>query len=337
MKHWLVRTLVVLVSFLAAATPSAALDPLPEKPGWHGFDMMGAGVQKLESNLISGSWLQEFGEEEIDSLVDEPGSETDLVPFIKGEIGYRFAGSPTYLSAGHSIEDVIRYDFTASIRVTQGLGSAGLLGVELLAGLPLRVWEDPYVTGEERDATDRESRGARLTWSRIGGSGLEIELTAGRIEVEKERSGRFLGLTDAEQRLLERDGLMRQVRVSYYIRLSERHGLAPRATFQIQDRDGEAVAHDLAGFEIAYLYAGENATVTATVYADSTRYNQEHPIYGEAADADGIGVSFVALFPSWLPGKWSAGLTGAAYEESSDIDFFDTSVMAFALVSARRW
>jgi len=130
---------------------------------------------------------------------------------------------------------------------------------------------------------------------------------------------------------------MRQVRVAYHIRLSERHGLAPRATLQIQDRDGEAVAHDLAGFEIAYVYAGEKATVTATAWAESTRYDKEHPIYGEAADADGIGVSFIALFPSWLPGKWNAGFTGTAYEESSDIDFFDASVMSFALVSARRW
>ncbi len=130
---------------------------------------------------------------------------------------------------------------------------------------------------------------------------------------------------------------MRQVRVSYHIRLSERHGLAPRATLQIQDRDGEAVAHDLAGFEIAYVYTGEKATVTATAYAESTRCDQEHPIYGEATDADSIGVSFITLFPSWFPGKWSAGFTGAAYEENSDIDFFDASVMSFALVSARRW
>ena len=331
------RALVVLGPFLAAATPSAALDPLPEKAGWHGFDVMGAGAQKLESNFISGSRLQDFGKEEIDSLVDEPGSVRDLVPFIKGEIGYRFARSRTYLSAGHSIEDVIRYDFTASIRLTQELGSAGILGVELLAGLPVRVWEDPYVTGEERDATDRESRGARLTWSGIGGSGLEIELTAGRIEIEKERSGRFLGLTDAEQRLLERDGLIQQVRLAYHISLSKRHGLAPRATFQIQDRDGAAMAHDLAGFEIAYVYAGEKVTVSATAYAESTRYDQEHPIYGEAADADGIGVSFIALLPSWFSSKWSAGFTGAVYEEDSDIDFFDESVMSFALVSVRRW
>jgi len=87
MKHWLVRTFVVLAPLLAAATPSAALDPLPEKAGWHGFDVMGAGIQKLQSNFIGGSWLQEFGEEEIDSPVDQPDSGSDLVPFIKGEIG----------------------------------------------------------------------------------------------------------------------------------------------------------------------------------------------------------------------------------------------------------
>lgn len=337
MKRWMVRALVVLALCLVAATPTVALDPLPEKPGWHGFDMMGAGVQKLESNVISGSWLQEFGDEQIDSLVDEPDSISHLVPFLRGEVGYRFAGSRTYLSAGHSLEDVIRFDYTASIRLTQELGSAGLLGVEALAGLPVRVWEDPYVTGEDREETDRVARGARLTWSRIGGSGLEVELTTGPIEIEKERSGRFLGLTDAEQTLLERDGLMRQVRVAYLIRLSERHALAPRATYQIQDRDGEAMAHDLTGFDIAYVYAWEETTITVDAWAESTRYDQEHPVYGETADADNLGVSVIVLFPSWFPGKWSAGFTSAAWSENSDIDFFDASGMSFTLISVRRW
>ena len=299
--------------------------------------MMGVATQGLESHFISGSRLQEFGEEEIDSLVDKPDPVRDLVPFLKGEIGYRFAGSQTYLSAGHSLEDVLRFDFTASIRLNQGLGGAGFLGVELIAGLPVRVWEDPYVSGETRDATDREARGARLTWSRIGGSGLEIEITTGSIEIEKERSGRFLGLTGAEQRLLERDGLMHQIRVSYLIRPSRRHVLAPRATFQIQDRDGEAVAHDIAGFDIAYVYSGEKATVTVTAYAESIRYGQEHPIYGEKPDAVGMGASFILLFPSWLPGQWSAGFAGAASTENSVVDFFDASVTSFALTTARRW
>lgn len=111
----------------------------------------------------------------------------------------------------------------------------------------------------------------------------------------------------------------------------------PRATLQVQDRDGEAVAHDVTGFDIAYVYSGEKATVTVAAYAESLRYDQEHPVYGKKADADGLGVSFIALFPSWLPGKWSAGFIGAATAENSDIDFFDASVTSFALTTAKRW
>ena len=328
--------LVFLLPILAAATPAAALDPLPEKPGWHGFDMLGAGIQSLGSSFISGSVFQKFGAEEIDSLGDRPDAMWNVVPLIRGEVGYRFAGSRTYLSAGHTLDDLLRYDFTASIRLIQGLGRDGLLGVELLAGLPVRVWEDPYVTGARRDRTDRELRGARLTWSRIG-PGFEIELTTGKTEIGTEHSGKFLGLTDAERTLLERDGLVHQIRVSYRIKLSKRHVLLPRASFQVQDRDGEAVAHDLTGFELDYFFEGEKTTITATVYAESARYHEENPVYGEVADAEGLGTSFILLFPSWLPGKWSAGFRGAAYRDDSDIDFFDARFASFALVSARRW
>ncbi len=328
--------LVVLLPVLVAVTPAAALDPLPEKPGWHGFDMLGVGIQHLGSSFISGSTFQEFGEAEIDSLSHGPETVRNVIPVLRGEIGYRFAGSRTYLSAGHSLEDLIRYDFTASIRLIQGLGGEGLLGVELLAGLPVRIWEDPYVTGQEREPSDRELQRARLTWSGIG-PGLEIELTAGRTEIGTEHSGEFLGLTDAERRLLERDGLVRQVRVSYRIKLSERHRLVPRASFQIQDRDGEAMAHNVAGVEIDYFFHGEKATVTATVYAESSRYHEENPIYGKTADADGLGTSFMVLLPSWFPGKWSGGFRGAAYRDDSDIGFFDARFASFALVSARQW
>ncbi len=330
--------LAALIPLLATVTPAAALDNVPEKQGWHGFVVLGVGSQRVESNFIVGSGLKEIGEEEIDSLDDEPDGVGTVVPVVTGEIGYRVGGSQTYLSAGNSIEDPVRYDFTSRLSLRQGMSKAGLLGVELLfSGIPARVWEDPYVTGRDRDATDRDSRGARLTWDRIGGSGLEIELTARRIDVEEERSGEFLALSAAERRLLERDGDIRRARVAYRFQLAKGHFLVPRLTLQSQDLDGDAVSSDTGGLEVGYAYAGEKAMIIATLYVETTEYDEEHPLYGRAADADGTGLSFGALFPAWLPGMWSAGFAGVVYEEDSDIDFFDARVTSIALVSSRRW
>ena len=136
---------------------------------------------------------------------------------------------------------------------------------------------------------------------------------------------------------LERDGLVHQIRVAYRIELSGGHVLLPRASFQVQDRDGEAMAHDLAGLELDYLFAGDKTTVTAALYAESARYHEENPIYGRPADARGIGTSVIVLSPSWLPGKWSTGFRGAAWRDDSDIKFFDARFASLALVSARRW
>lgn len=322
---------------LVAVSPAVALDKIPEKPGWHGFVLLGLGSQRVESNFIVGSSFKELGDEEIESVFEEPEAVSDGVPVISGELGYRFK-SNTYLSAGNAMEDIIRYDFTSRISLRQGMGKAGVVEFELLfSSTPARVWEDPYLTGDERDATDRDSRGGRITWDRIGGSGLEIELTARNIDVETENSGVFLGLSASDQRLLERDGSMTKVRVSYLFKLAEHHYLVPRIALEQQDRDGDAVSYDQTGGDITYLYATEKVSIAGSLIVDSSAYDEDHPIYGEKPDSDGVGATLTALFQSWMPGLWTGGVTIATYNEDSDLDFYDASITSISLVTGRRW
>ncbi len=321
-----------------ASAPLRALEDVPQAPGWHGRFVIGPGVQRIESHFVAGSRLGEVGQDRIDSLFDAPERVTDFVSVVDGEIGYRFAGSPTYLIAGNSIEDPVRYDFTSRLGVRQGLAGGGIVEAHLLfSAIPARAWEDPYVTGRAREATDRNSRGVRLAWDRIGGTGIEVDLIARWIDHENDRSGAFPALPAAQRRLLARDGWLRQVRAAWRIPVAPRHHLIPGMTFQDNDRDGGAVTSRGGGSEIGYNWFGAVAQVFATLRAEATRFEEDHPLYGRRADARGAGLTIIALFPGWLPGAWSGGLVGAFHDEDSDIAFFDARITSFALIGSRRW
>jgi len=81
---------------------------------------------------------------------------------------------------------------------------------------PTQTWEDPYVVGVNRKETDRTSRGPRIEYDKILGTGFGVQYTQRKTEIDKERSGTTqLGLPADQAKLLEREGDTRRL-VGYY-------------------------------------------------------------------------------------------------------------------------
>ena len=143
-----------------------------------------------------------------------------------------------------------------------------------------------------------------------------------------------LGLTIAEQELLNREGDQTQARVSYRFEINERHGLLPRIGVTRYDLDGESAAFDRTSFEIAYKYTNRSAIITAALYVATTEHDEEHPVFGETREDDLVGVSFSGVFPTVFPSKkWILVLNAGSYDGDSNIEFYNTRV-GFASVSA---
>ena len=167
--------------------------------------------------------------------------------------------------------------------------------------------------------------GARLTWSRIWGTGLEIDVTGRSIEIDEERSGQDLGLSPAEQALLNREGDESSVRISYRIRIGDKHVLVPRIRATEFDLDGDAMANDLTSFDIAYGYRGEKVLVFATAYFGTADYDTVHPIYGVEQDDDAFGASITVTVPKALPSEnWSLVFSAARGETDTNIQFYES-------------
>ncbi|MHC5086348.1 MAG: hypothetical protein ACYSN9_00870, partial [Planctomycetota bacterium] len=70
---------VILIGCTAGAF-AGAIDPIPEEGGFSGRVNVGAGWLRVKSNTIAGSRFGDLSQDRIDSLFDEPDSESSFMP-----------------------------------------------------------------------------------------------------------------------------------------------------------------------------------------------------------------------------------------------------------------
>lgn len=317
-----------------------AIEPLPDKPGFSGFVSIGGGLISAKSNLVVGSSASDIGQPRIDSITDRPESESDAVPNISFELRYTFPGSRTQIFAGSRLEDLVRFDTAVQLGVRQRFGDANLLAVGyLFSGTAARVWSDPYVANQERQETDRTSKGWRVTWDRVFGSGLQLDYSKRRIEVDEELSGiTFLGLGAAEAALLRREGDQETLEILHWFRLNKKHVLGPALRFTRFDLDGKAMSNDRDSLQLSHIYRTDRLTVVSNLAWGSADYDTVNPVYGRTRRDDLIGLGVTVFDRKLLPGKaWTALIIAAAYQENSNIAFYDQQISLVGFGALRRF
>ena len=322
-----------------ASLSALALEPIPTDSGWSGFLIGGAGYVDGESNLISGNSLLDFGTDPISSVDASPSSEDDFFPLVTGEVAYTFASERIQLFAGGSIEDWATLDLAQQIGLRKEFDVLGTVQVGFLfSGIPAEVWKDPYVEGTPRSETDRDSNGVRFQWDRIGGTPFEFAFTYRDIDIDAERSGEFLGLSDPERALLRRDGDQYTARLGYRFQLSSRHAVQPEIVYRDDDRDGSAMSNDGFWFRGTWVYRGDIWSFAANGRFGSRDYDRANPVYGESLDTDFYSFGFNAFY--LLPTasrRWSVTGGIVLAEEDSDVNFHDTEVFIINLGALYRF
>lgn len=335
-------SIVILLFFVANL--AMALDPIPEESGFSGFIRPGVGYLNFKSNMVASFLGYDLSDKRTNSLDDSPNSQSTglfLAPF---SLEYTFASTRTQLFLGTDLTDLIRFDYSQQIGVTQGIGTLGILqGGILFTGIPAKVWKDPYVVGRNRDETNRDSTGARLVWDRIFGSKFQLQYTYRNIDINSEKSGEFLGLTSAERRRLKRDGDRHNAEILYRFKLAERHQLAPAFAYTYDDREGGAMKNDAYNFQLTYLYLGDPITLTANAFIGWADYDDRNPIYGKTREDDNYGVQGSLFYKN--PWGWSLFgskpmnfYIGAAFAKSdANIDFYDQEAFMTTAGVFFRW
>ena len=334
MKKTNLLTIAVLaLILLLGANLATALDPIPTESGFSGFIRPGVGYLNFKSNMVASFLGFDLSEKKTNSLDDSPDSESTGIVLVPFSLQYTFASTRTQLFLGTDLTDLIRFDYAQQLGVKQEIGNLGILqGGILFSSIPAKVWKDPYVVDKNRKDTNRTSNGMRLAWDRIGGSHLQLQYTYRKIDVSKEKSGDFLGLTSAEKNLLERDGDRHVGEVVYRFRFAEKHTLNPAFIYSYNDRDGDAMKNDAYDFQLTYGYNGDTFKFTGNAFIGWADYDDKNPIYDKKQDDDRYGIQGTLYYEN--PWSWSLFgsnpmnfFVGAAFADTnSNIDFYDQEV-----------
>ena len=319
------RSLLALTLLISAS--AHAVSPIPDQDGFSGFLSLGLGAASVESNFLAEAIGQDLGDKNISSL-GSPDSESIALPLVAFELSYVFDGK-TQLFVGNLLEDYLRLDFSTRFGVRQDLGSAGLGAVSLLASpSAIKVWENPYATGVDRDSTDRTASGIRLSWDKIMGTGLEIRVSTREIDIDDEESGTGLGLTAAEIASLDRNGDQNTLNVSYLFGDSKTSKFLVGVSSTEADLDGDAMSYDSTSFELTWLYTPDKALkVVTNLVVGSRDYDAVHPVFGEKADMDFSAFSVTGFFPGlWGFKDWVPNALLVVGRDDSDVSFFDSEV-----------
>jgi len=325
--------LALAIVLLATALPAYAIQPMPEQTGFSGFINVGAGVTNTESNMIAGNGMSDTGNKRIDSLTDSPGSDTNAIPVINFDLNYTFADTRTQIFAGNRLEDLIRFDTSSVLGIRQEFPDKSSVRVAYaFTSFPSSIWEDPYVTGVDREKTERTAEGLRLGYDKIMGSSLEAEFTWRKINIDSEKSGDALTqdatLTDTEAALLDRNGSMYTGKLTYPFAFQQmRHLIIPTLEYTRQDLDGEAMALKRYGMMLSYALNGPKFNFVTNLYCSRSDYDEENPIYDATREDDILGASFSAFYKQFL-GVPQMNLVGtiASYHNDSNIDFYDSRI-----------
>jgi hypothetical protein len=330
--------ILVFLSLLTVAGGAQAVQPIPDKTGFTGFVALGAGAASVESSFLAEVSGQEASEENIDDL-DAPDSETFPLPVAGFELGYVFNGK-TQLFAGNLLEDYLRFDLSTRFGVRHSLGDAGRVSLSALQSpIKTRVYENPYVTGVDRDATDRDVTGFRVAWDEILGSGLEIRLSSREIELDDETSGVGLGLTPAQVQSLDRNGDMSSVNLRYAFPKSGNSRVVVGVIGTEADLDGEAMSFDSTTLEINWIYSpSKDLRIVTNVFGGQREFDEANPVFGEKSDTDIRALTLTGFFPGlWGFKEWVPNAAFLYVQEDSDIDFFDSETRLVSVGVFRRF
>lgn len=319
---------LLAVAVATLVTPAWALDPLPQDAGFSGFVALGAAGGRVESNFLAEIANVDLSDDLIYTL-DSPDDTDIITPVLQFNVGYTFANNKTRVHLGTAVESSLDFSTNSALAIRHDFDSIG--NIELAALLPsaapVEVWENPYATNQKRSSTEYTSSGARITWDKIFGTGLELIANAREIDVDTERSGE--GLDPAVQALLDREGDVTRVELGYMFVLGGGDQiLRPSVAYIDRDLDGGAMTQDGYELGLSYIYKAKDFTWLNRAAYQSLDGDKVNPLFNKTNDADIYLLASEVRFPNpfgW--DKWT--ITGGVQwaDNDADIEFNQSSVL----------
>ena len=336
-------TKVIILVFLGVFASTAYAQPfakIPQESGFSGFVNGGAGLWRVEDNMVKKIGFFQVSDDDIGSIDNKPKSETSGSPIFNYNVRYTFASTRTQIFLGSLLEDILRFDAVTLLGVRQELPDQSVIAVSyVFSPLVTEVYKDPYVEGKNRNGTDRNVNGVRLSYDDILGSDLSFQYTYRNLDIDSERSGRQLVqdgvITGSDRDKLDRNGDRHDLDVLYRFVLESggnKHTFLPRFRYSYFDLDGSAMTYDYFDFNLNYRFDVQQFAFAVNGYYGYADYDKRNPIYSKTREDDRYGFSLLGFYKRFL-GVEGLALNGTVTINRSDsnIDFYKSEVDLYAL------
>lgn len=305
--RWVVIFSITIIFPLSA---SYAWNSEEKASGFSGSIQAGVGFLTSTDQLNPNS-KNNFNE----NLDDDANRFSSIIPMVLFDLRYTFPGSgnqiyfgtpygsegPPGLSLGyvHLLNDKSELDFSTF-------------------GKPFeRVWEDPYLIADDREATSRFTYGAKIEYKKIKGTDFEASYSISLVDVNEDEIGeRFNDL--------ERDGQLHDIRIAHSFQLNQRTALVPGFEFSIGDLDGDANSYLGYDFKLGLRQFSKSFSILLFLGVGLEDYYDEHPIFDKKREDVTYSIFGIFNLPN-LFGKdylFSNLLAGFQYRDSN-IGFLD--------------
>jgi hypothetical protein len=340
LKSLFVKASILVFFGVFASTAYAQPARIPQESGFSGFVSGGAGVWRVEDNMVKKIGGFRISDDEIGSLDNKPQSETSVTPIFNYNLRYTFASTRTQIFLGSELEDILRFDTTTSFGVRQELADQSIIGVGyIFAPFVSEVYRDPYVENRNRDGTDRYVNGVRLSYENILSSDFTFQYTYRNLDINNERSGRQLArdgvISGSEKDRLDRNGDQHDLEVLYRYTVESggnKHAFIPSFQYSYYDLDGSAMTYNYFLFNLNYRYDAQKFAIAVNAYYGYADYDKSNPVFGKTREDDRYGFSVLGFY------KHIFGVQGlhlnplvTINRSDSNIDFYKSEVDLFAL------
>ena len=322
-----------LILALGVSAAAQAATAIPTEPGWRGFVNIGAGAGQSETNMLAAVSSIDLGEDRIDSLGNDAGSEDIAFPALQFEVNYTLADTQTQFYIRNQPSPYVLVDLEALGGIRQQVTGIGIVDIALSATtVPTDVWKDPYLTGANRGDTERTTAGLHMAWRNIMDTALSFEFSSKEVEIDDEESGASLELGVTDQRLLERTGEVYRFHLGYEWQLNAHHQLMPGISYLDYDLDGGAMAEEGVALQVGYQYHRDRWRLLGQLQYRALEADEDNPIYGDSADREVVAAAFSVFYARPFGLKdWIANARVSWYDSDNDIDFYDESLGAISL------
>ena len=320
---------ILALVLIGSLSPLSAATRVASEPGFSGYAGIGVSSISIRSNLIAG----DTGNDRIDDLESSPSRNSTSNGSPTLSLTYTFDNLQTEVFLGNSVEDFIRFDLTTAIGLRHQVEGTGIFEiVALTTPSPADIWSDPYLTGADREETERTANGIRLEWGAILDSGFDLRLSLRDNELDDENSGDALvaanEITIAEQALLDRNGDINTLSVLHSWR--REYGASTTLALNLIERDLDGGAMALDGYTLQLTdvrVLGPKLRVVGNLFYGQFDHDETNPVFDRRNDSEftAIGLSLFYRDPFDAKG-WVVNAIFAYAEEENEIDFYDTTV-----------